>query len=776
LQKQHFKTLIYKPKVSYIRNPMSQEPTNVTDLPIPKYNLDTEQEKKEILRNYRSLLKALRPKLKKGDKEMVRAAFEMSANAHKTMRRKSGEPYILHPISVAMICVEEIGLGVRSTICALLHDTVEDTDITLEDVEREFGTEIAKIVDGLTKISSVIDTNTSQQAENFKKILLTLTDDPRVILIKLADRLHNMRTLDFMKREKQLKIASETVWVYAPLAHRMGLYSIKTELEDLSMKYMEPEAYKDIAKKLAETKRERSRYINEFIRPIKDKLISSGFDFEIYGRPKSIHSIWNKIKKKGVSFDEVYDLFAIRIILNSAPEKEKEECWKVYSIITDEYNPSPERLRDWLSNPKSNGYEALHTTVMGTQGKWVEIQIRTKRMNEIAEKGLAAHFKYKEGNTEEDRFDKWFGQIREVLSHDDSDSVNFLHDFKTSFLAEEIYVYTPKGEVKMLPTGSTALDFAFSIHSAIGSKCIGAKVHHKLVPISHKLRSGDQIEIITSNKQKPHEDWLNIVVTAKAKSKIKDALREEKRKIADDGKYVLQKKLEGMGVAYSNGNIEEVTQFYKLNSNLDLFYKIATKNIDLRELKEFQVIGDRLEHPKPKPIIAESVVDAHVQKTFSKKDSELIIFGESSDKIQYALAKCCNPIPGDDVFGFVSTGKGLIIHRTSCPNATQLLANYGHRVVKTKWAKNKEISFLTGLKIIGMDDVGVIHKITNIISGDLKINIAGLTIESGEGIFEGTIKVFVHDKEELEELVDRLKSLHGIQRVDRFDTEEKQHK
>ena len=752
---------------------MSQEQNLMNDLPLPKYTLDAEQEKKEILRNYRSLLKGLRPKLKKGDKEMVRTAFEMSADAHKTMRRKSGEPYILHPIAVAMICVEEIGLGVRSTICALLHDTVEDTDISLEDVEREFGSEIAKIVDGLTKISSVMDTNTSQQAENFKKILLTLTDDPRVILIKLADRLHNMRTLDYMKREKQLKIASETVWVYAPLAHRMGLYNIKTELEDLSMKYMEPEAYKDIAKKLAETKRERSRYINEFIRPIKDKLNVSGFDFEIHGRPKSIHSIWNKIKKKGVSFSEVYDLFAIRIILNSAPEKEKEECWKVYSIITDEYNPSPERLRDWLSNPKSNGYEALHTTVMGPQGKWVEIQIRTKRMNEIAEKGLAAHFKYKEGNTEEDRFDKWFGQIREVLSQDDTDSVNFLHDFKTSFLAEEIYVYTPKGEVKMLPTGSTALDFAFSIHSAIGSKCIGAKVHHKLVPISHKLRSGDQIEIITSNKQKPHEDWLSIVVTAKAKSKIKDALKEEKRKIADDGKYVLQKKLESLGAAYNTGNIDEVAQFYKLNSHLDLFYQIATKAIDLRELKEFQVLGDRLEHPKPKVVISELNDEQHSNvKTYSKKESELIIFGESSDKIQYALAKCCNPIPGDDVFGFVSTGKGLIIHRTTCPNATQLLANYGHRVVKTKWAKNKEISFLTGLKIIGMDDVGVIHKITNIISGDLKINIAGLTIESGEGIFEGTIKVFVHDKEELEALVDRLKSLHGIQRVDRFDAEE----
>ncbi len=738
---------------------------------IPKYNLTPEQEKKEILRHYRALLRSLRPKLKKGDRELVRTAFEMAVEAHKTMRRKSGEPYILHPLAVAMICVEEIGLGVRSTICALLHDTVEDTDITLEDIQREFGIEICKIVDGLTKISNIIDTNTSQQAENFKKILLTLTDDPRVILIKLADRLHNMRTLDSMKKEKQLKISSETVWVYAPLAHRMGLYSIKTEMEDLSMKYLETEAYRDIAKKLADTKRERTRYINEFIRPLREKLVATGFNFEIYGRPKSIHSIWNKIKKKSVVFEEVYDLFAIRVILDAPPEKEKEQCWKVYSMITDEYNPSPERLRDWLSNPKSNGYEALHTTVMGPQGKWVEVQIRTKRMNEIAEKGLAAHYKYKEGGSnDEDRFDKWFGQIREVLAQEDTDSVNFLNDFKTSFLTEEIYVYTPKGEVKMLPQGSTALDFAFAVHSAVGAKCIGAKVHHKLVPISYKLRSGDQVEIITSNKQKPSEDWLNIVVTAKARSKIKDSLREEKRKIAEDGKYILQRKLEGQGAAFSQHNIDELMSFYKLSSQLDLFYDIAVKKNDLKDLKDFNVLGDKLELPKPKAVITE-VPHIEPQKQYSKKDSELIIFGESSDKIMYSLAKCCSPIPGDAVFGFVSTGKGLIIHRINCPNAAQLMANYGHRVVKTKWAKNKEISFLTGLKIIGMDDVGVINKITNVISGELKINIAALTIESGEGLFNGTIKVFVHDKEELEELVARLMELDGIQTVDRFDTD-----
>jgi len=742
-----------------------------------KYNLTDEEEKKEILRQYRGLLKVLKPKIKPGDKELLRAAFEMAVNAHKTMRRKSGEPYILHPIAVAVICVEEIGLGVRSTLCALLHDTVEDTDITLEDIQREFGPEIAKIVDGLTKISTVMDANTTQQAENFKKILLTLTDDPRVILIKLADRLHNMRTLDSMKREKQLKISSETVYVYAPLAHRMGLYAIKSELEDLSMKYLEPEAYRSIAQKLSDTKRERTRYINDFIRPIKEKLEKSNVDFEIFGRPKSIHSIWSKIKKKGVSFEEVYDLFAIRIIVNSPPEKEKEDCWKVYSVITNEYNPSPERLRDWLSNPKSNGYEALHTTVMGPQGKWVEVQVRTKRMNEIAEKGIAAHWKYKEDTTDESRFDKWFQQIREALSNQDSNSLDFLQDFKTSFLAEEIYVYTPKGDIRMLPIGATALDFAFSVHTAVGSRCIGAKVNHKLVPISYKLRSGDQIEIITSAKQKPNQEWLNFVVTSKAKQKIKDTLKEEKRQVADEGKYILQRKLEHMGAAMNQSNLEELANFYKLHSSLDLLYDISVKKIDLKELKEFTVSGDKLVPPKPiaKPVVEEKIeIETHTRphhQPHNKKDAELIIFGESSDRIQYTLANCCKPIPGDDVFGFISTGEGLKIHRTNCPNAARLLANYGHRVVKTKWAKNKEISFLTGLKIVGLDDVGVIHKITNLISGEMKFNISAMTIEAKEGLFNGNVKIFVHDRDELDELCKRLLALPGIERVDRYDTE-----
>ncbi|MEO8109301.1 MAG: bifunctional (p)ppGpp synthetase/guanosine-3',5'-bis(diphosphate) 3'-pyrophosphohydrolase [Ginsengibacter sp.] len=740
-----------------------------TILDIPKYVLNEEEEKKEILRHYRALLRVLKPKLKPGDKELVRSAFEIAVEAHKTMRRKSGEPYILHPIAVAMICVEEIGLGVRSTICALMHDTVEDTDVTLDDVQREFGSEIAKIVDGLTKISNVLDANSSQQAENFKKILLTLTDDPRVILIKLADRLHNMRTMDSMKREKQLKISSETVYVYAPLAHRMGLYNIKTEMEDLSMKYMEPDSYRYIAQKLDNTKRERTRYINDFIRPIKEKLQQANFNFEIYGRPKSIHSIWNKMKKKGVSFEEVYDLFAIRVILNSPPEREKEDCWKVYSVVTNEYVPAPERLRDWLSNPKNNGYEALHTTVMGGQGKWVEVQIRTKRMNDIAEKGLAAHWKYKEGTSEENRFDKWFHQIREMLANQDTNSIDFLQDFKVSFLAEEIYVYTPKGDVKMLPIGASTLDFAFAVHTAVGEKCIGAKVNHKLVPLGHKLRSGDQVEIITSGKQKPSREWLKFVVTTKAKTKIKDSLKEEKRTIAEEGKNILQRKLDHIGAGMNQTNLDELTAYYKLPSSLDLLYEISIKKIDLHELKEFTVLGDKIHPPKAvKPVIEEKQESEHKH---AKKDTELIIFGESSDKIMYTLANCCKPIPGDDVFGFVTQGEGLKIHRTNCPNAARLLSHYGHRVVKTKWVKNKEISFLTGVKIVGLDDVGVINKITNLISGDLRININALTVEAKDGLFEGNIRIYVHDKDELEELVTELKKLPGIESVDRYDTE-----
>ncbi|WP_245759873.1 RelA/SpoT family protein [Thermoflavifilum thermophilum] len=737
------------------------------------YVPDEEKEKKEIVRQYRALLRALKTKLKKGDKELVRRAFEMAAEAHRDMRRKSGEPYILHPLAVALITVEEIGLGVTSAICALLHDTVEDTEITLQDIEREFGSQCARIIDGLTKLSNIEESgNTTKQAENFRKILLTLAEDPRVILIKLADRLHNMRTLDSMSREKQLKIASETTFIYAPLAHRLGLYNIKLEMEDLAMKYTEPEAYFSIAQKLQETRRERTRYINEFIKPIREKLQQEGFDFEIFGRPKTIHSIWQKMRKKNVSFEEVYDLFAIRIILNSPPEREKADCWRVYSIITDFYMPNTERLRDWISNPKSNGYEALHITVMGPGGRWVEVQIRSRRMNEIAEKGLAAHWKYKEGTSSESRFDEWLRQIRELLNQTNSNTLDFLQDFKLNLFSEEIYVYTPKGDVKVLPAGATALDFAYTIHTDIGNRCIGAKVNYKLVPISHKLRSGDQVEIITSQKQKPTEDWLNFVVTAKAKSAIKDALKEEKRKVAMDGKAMLEKKLAAMGVPASQENLNELMQYFHQTALLDFYYQIAIKAIDLKELKHFTVNGERLELPRPPaPEIQEKESHGDISKHLPRKnEAELIIFGESSDKIAYKLANCCKPIPGDDVFGIITATEGLKIHRTNCPNAPQLLANYAHRIVKTKWAKNKEISFLTGLRIVGMDDVGVIHKITNVISGEMKINISALTIESQGGVFEGIIKVFVHDKEELDELVERLKKLDGIESVTRLET------
>ena len=523
-----------------------------------KQILAGEEEKKLILREYRSLLRALKHRLKKGDKRLVRRAFEIAADAHKDMRRKSGEPYIFHPLAVAKIVVEEIGLGVTSVICALLHDTVEDTEVTLNEIEMEFGSSCAKIVEGLTKISNVVETqNTTQQAENFRKILLTLADDPRVILIKIADRLHNMRTMDSMRRDKQLKIASETTFLYAPLAMRLGLYEIKSELEDLSMKYTEIDVFEEITQKLSDTKRERTRYINEFIKPIKEELERNNLDFDIYGRPKSIHSIWHKIKTKHVTFEEVYDLFAIRIILRTS--NEKEDCWKVFSIITNYYQHSVERLRDWVSTPKSNGYEALHTTVMGPGGRWVEVQIRTERMNEIAEKGLAAHWKYKDGSSgQESKLDDWLKHIKELLQNPDSNAMDFIQDLKKDILGDEIYVYTPHGDMRILPTGSTSLDFAFDIHSELGKHCIGAKVNYKLVPISHELKNADQIEIITSKKQKPTSDWLNMVVTAKAKSRIKYYLKEEKRVIAADGKEMLIRKLDTMKVAYTIDTINEL--------------------------------------------------------------------------------------------------------------------------------------------------------------------------------------------------------------------------
>ncbi len=736
------------------------------------YNLTEEEEKKLILREYRSLLRALKLRLKKGDKKLVRRAFEISAEAHKHMRRKSGEPYILHPLAVAKIVVEEIGLGVTSVICALLHDTVEDTEVTLKEIEMEFGSSCANIVEGLTKISNVVESkDTTQQAENFKKILLTLADDPRVILIKIADRLHNMRTLDSMSRDKQLKISSETSFLYAPLATRLGLYEIKSELEDLSLKFTEKEVFNDISQKLQETKRDRTRYINEFIKPIKEELERNHFQFEIFGRPKSISSIWNKMKTKHVTFDEVYDLFAIRIILKT--QDEKADCWKVFSTITNHYQHSLERLRDWVSTPKSNGYEALHTTVMGHEGRWVEIQIRTERMNEIAEKGLAAHWKYKDGNTsQESKLDDWLKHIRELLQNPDSNAMDFIHDLKRDIFNDEIYTYTPEGDMRLLPVGATALDFAFDIHSELGKQCIGAKVNYKLVPISHVLKNADQIEIITSKKQKPNEDWLKFVVTAKAKSRIKYYLKEEKRIIAMDGKEILFRKLEHLKVANNSSVINEICSYFKYPSPTDLYYAIAIHTFDIKDLSKMRIAGDKLLPPldEERKEIKKEDLEPDLDRQMPGKGYELIIFGENSDKIQFKLANCCQPIPGDDVFGFVTTGEGLKIHRTNCPNAATLLANYGHRVVKAKWAKNKEISLLTGVIINGIDDVGVIHKITNVVSGELKMNMRSMSIDSKDGLFEGKIMVFVNHKEELDELSKRLEKLDGINKVTRLDS------
>jgi guanosine-3',5'-bis(diphosphate) 3'-pyrophosphohydrolase len=741
------------------------------------YQFNEEEEKKLILREYRALLRALKERIKKGDKDRIRRAFEISADAHKDMRRKSGEPYILHPLAVAKIVVEEISLGVTSVICALLHDVVEDTELTLEDMEEEFGSTVAKIIDGLTKIAIVVDGNseTSMQAENFRKILMALAEDPRVILIKLADRLHNMRTLGSMARDKQLKICSETTYIYAPLAHRLGLYEIKSELEDLALKYTQPETYITIANGLKETKRERTKYINEFIKPIKEELVKMGLKFDIYGRPKSINSIWNKIRTKHVSFEEVYDLFAIRIILDSENEKEKEDCWKVYSMITNYYRPSPDRLRDWLSVPKGNGYEALHTTVMGAGGRWVEVQIKTQRMNAIAEKGLAAHWKYKEGapRPQESKLDAWLQQLRDVLSnHKDSDTLDFMQDFKLDLFSEEIYVYTPKGDMRVLPKGATALDFAFDIHSELGARCIGAKVNYKLVPLSHPLKSGDQIEVISSSKQKPGDDWLNLVITAKAKSRIKYYLKEQKREIAEDGKEIVERKLKHLGVSLSSANAHELAVHFKKQSPTDVYYAIAIGNIDVKELKEFKVVGDRIFAPEK--IIEVKPIEISEDETLKKpaKGAELVIFGESSDKILYKLANCCQPIPGDDVFGFITAGEGLKIHRSDCPNAARLLSHYGHRVVKTKWAKNKEISFLSGVRITGLDDLGVIKKITNIISDSLNMNMRSISIDTQDGLFEGTIMVYVHDREEFDHLCNQLSSLEGIITVERIETSE----
>ena len=737
---------------------------------------DLEEERKEILKRYRKLLKMAKPILKEGDARTIKKAFTIANEAHKEMRRKSGEPYIYHPLEVAMICVEEIGLGTTSIVAALLHDVVEDTDWELEDIEREFGQKVTTIIDGLTKISGVFEYGSSQQAENFRKMLLTLSDDVRVILIKLADRLNNMRTLDSMPRHKQLKIASETMYLYAPLAHRLGLYAIKSELEDLYLKFTDSETYRSIANKINDTRVSRNKFIKSFIAPIEEELAQQGFRFTIKGRPKSVFSIYNKMKIQNIPFEEVYDLFAIRIIVDSKLENEKADCWQVYSIVTDFYRPNPDRLRDWISTPRANGYESLHTTVMSNTGQWVEVQIRTVRMDDIAERGYAAHWKYKEkdatqGGKGGSGLDEWITQVRTLLESNDGSAIEFMDDFRGNLFHDEVFVFTPKGELKVLPNGSTALDFAFEIHTEVGAKCIGAKVNQRLVPINHKLKNGDQVEILTSSKQKPSEDWLGQVVTTRAKAKIKDALKEEKKSTILDGKEIVQRKLKQMKMDFTSETVEQLRAYFETKTPNEFYYKIGKGTIDPTSIKSFKDFKEQ-KRQRSKPTL-DKVKD---ESTFTKEiknlkgpDHDQLLIGEDMDVVDYILAKCCNPIPGDEVFGFVTVNEGIKIHRTSCPNALELLSNHGNRVIKARWTSQQQIAFLAALKIVGTDRVGLINDVTKVISNELKVNMRSITVDSDSGIFEGTIKLYVHSTQHLEKLMANLSKVDGVIKVTRFD-------
>ncbi|WP_462248021.1 RelA/SpoT family protein [Ekhidna sp.] len=727
---------------------------------------DLESEKKEIIRRYRRLLRKAKPILKEGDAKLIKKAFYTSMEAHSGMRRRSGEPYIFHPLEVAEICISEIGLGTTSIIAALLHDVVEDTDYELEDIERLFGKKVAVIIDGLTKISGVFDQGSSQQAENFRKMLLTLSDDVRVILIKLADRLHNMRTLESMPRNKQLKIANETIYLYAPLAHRLGLYAFKSELEDLYLKYSEPEVYNDISGKINETKDSRNKFIRNFIRPIKDKLNSLNVEYEIKGRPKSIHSIWNKMKKQNVPFSEVYDLFAIRIILNVPYKDEKALCWQVYSLVTDYYQPNPDRLRDWISIPKANGYESLHTTVMSDKGQWVEVQVRTTRMDEIAEKGYAAHWKYKDGkSSDETGLEMWITKVREILEQNNANAIEFVDDFRSNLYSDEVFVFTPKGDLKTLPQGATALDFAFDIHTEIGEHCLGAKVNQKLVPLNFELKNGDQVEILTSSKQKPNESWLQYVVSSKAKSKIKDALKEERKVFIDEGREIVKRKLKQLKIDYQQTVLEEIAHYFNVKSPSDLLYLVGVGKIDHSLIKSFVKSESKISKTESSVQGAKDVEEklSRVRKT----DSDLLLLGEDLDIIDYKFAKCCNPIAGDDVFGFVTVSDGIKIHRTTCPNAAELLSNYGYRIIKAKWASSRKHSFEATLSIIGTDRLGLVSDVSNIISEELKVNMRSLSINTEGGIFEGNIRLYVEDTSHLDTLVKKLEKVNGVVKVSR---------
>lgn len=731
--------------------------------------IDFEKENAAIAKAYKELLKVSYQTLSAEDKKLIRKAFDVAVDAHKNQRRKSGEAYIFHPIAVAKIVASEIGLDATSIAAALLHDVVEDNDeYTIHDIERMFGETVARIVDGLTKISVLsTDMDISLQAENFRKMLLTLNDDVRVIIIKIADRLHNMLTMDSMPDAKQEKIASETLYIYAPLAHRIGLYNIKTDLEDLGLKYTEPEVYNDILLKIKESKEEQDAYIKEFSNMITNALDREGLEYEIKGRPKSIFSIRRKMLKQGVSFDEVYDKFAVRIIYKADPSSEKFLAWKIYSIVTDHFTPNPTRLRDWISSPKSTGYEALHITVMGPKGRWVEVQIRSMRMNEIAEKGYAAHYKYKQGD-KEDALDNWINKLQEALENNEANPVDFVEQFKLNLYSKEIYVFSPKGDLKSLPKGATALDFAFSIHTEVGMHTRGAKVNGKLVPLSHELQSGDQVEILTSENAKPNTNWLDYATTARARSKIKSSLKQEKKSIAEDGKEILRRKLRQLKLTLDEKIVNEMVVFFKLKTSLDLFYRVGIGTIDNSMLKDY--VGSRsnafmsyIKNKIRKPQVAKDIDRDEITAKY-----DMLVFGKEEEKLDYKLSACCNPIPGDPVFGFLTVNEGIKVHKKNCPNALSLQSNYAYRILKAKWIDSSQQEYAAKISLSGIDNLGLVNEITKVISDNMHVNMKSLNFESDDGMFTGRINVIVSNKTMLQKLIDNLKKINGIDKVIRL--------
>ena len=733
------------------------------------YKLTTEEiDNKSILSAYRKLLRHSKSIISSEDSVKIKKAFRIALNAHKNTRRKSGEPYILHPISVAQICVQEIGLGATSIIAALLHDVVEDTELNLEFIKKEFGSKVSNICDGLTKISGVLSPGSSIQSENFKKMLLTLVDDMRVILIKLADRMHNMRTLDSMSRSAQLKISSETIYIYSPLAHRLGLYSIKSELDDLYLKYTDRKKYKLISKKIKDSKSSRDKFIRSFIRPIKKELLKLNLSFKILGRPKSIYSINNKMKSQNLDFEEIYDIFAVRIIIDVALEKEKTVCWQAYSCVTDCYQPNPDRLKDWIATPKTNGYESLHTTVMSNSGKWVEVQIRSKRMDEIAEKGYAAHYKYKEKLKKNDsQFDNWISSIRDLVGQKNYSPQEFIDDFKGNLYNEEVFVFTPNGDLITLPINSTVLDFAFSIHSELGSKCTGAKIDDKLVPINQKLKSGDQVKVITSSKQKPSEDWINKVVTSKAKSAIKGNLTRQRKTLSNHGKDLFKRKLKQLKINFDE-EISKIASYFQYKSIIEFYYDIANNSFNLKRIKEYADYTKLSKNTSKKSFID---VDLKTTNTITKNkaSNKLVEFEGKKADIQYSLSKCCNPIPGDDIYGFVTVNEGIKVHRTNCKNSPELLSKYAYRIIKANWYSKSKTHLISSLILDGTDRVGVIDDITKIISSQLKVNMKSISVDLKDGIFNGKIDLFVSDTLQLSKLIKKLQNVPNVNNVIRKD-------